>query len=558
MLKNWIEKLRLQQPQHEQAIVIENPDDFYFHHSADVIVVGFGGAGAATAIEARDQGLSTLVLDRFEGGGATNISGGVYYAGGGTRVQKQAGVKDSPENMFNYLQQEVQGAVSDSTLQKFCQDSVANFDWMCSNGVPFDASLYSTKTSYPPNNYFFYYSGNESFSPYSDKATPAARGHRGHKKGISGQAIYQPLKQSAIHKGAQILSETKAIALLQNSTKEIIGVKALSLKNTFWAKCCHRLLNRTHLFMRYMALFWPPLFQLFAWLINKLENAAGDVLYLQAHKGVSLSTGGFYANAKMLEQHAKAYAKGSPLGTLADDGSGIKLANAVGGENDLLDSVSAWRFINPPESLVKGVLVGPSGKRVCNEMLYGAQLGEKIMKAHQGKAWIILDSATYKAAFSDLSLKKGLWFHVLLGSFYLLLGIKKANSLDALAGRLNIPAQALQQTIDNYNATAKSDAPDPLGKPKSHMQALGQGPFYAVNASYDYFFVPCPSLTLGGLKVEESSGLVLNESQQTITGLYAAGRTAVGIASKGYVSGLSIADCIFSGRRAAQHMAQKQ
>jgi len=42
-----------------------------------------------------------------------------------------------------------------------------------------------------------------------------------------------------------------------------------------------------------------------------------------------------------------------------------------------------------------------------------------------------------------------------------------------------------------------------------------------------------------------------------IEGLYAAGRTAVGICSEQYVSGLSIADCVFSGRRAGRHAAQR-
>ena len=37
-------------------------------------------------------------------------------------------------------------------------------------------------------------------------------------------------------------------------------------------------------------------------------------------------------------------------------------------------------------------------------------------------------------------------------------------------------------------------------------------------------------------------------------GLYAAGRTAAGC-SRSYVSGLSLADCVFSGRRAARHAA---
>ncbi len=47
----------------------------------DVVVCGFGGAGACAAIEAADEGARVLVLERFEGGGATRKSGGVIYAG---------------------------------------------------------------------------------------------------------------------------------------------------------------------------------------------------------------------------------------------------------------------------------------------------------------------------------------------------------------------------------------------------------------------------------------------------------------------------------------------
>ena len=49
---------------------------------------------------------------------------------------------------------------------------------------------------------------------------------------------------------------------------------------------------------------------------------------------------------------------------------------------------------------------------------------------------------------------------------------------------------------------------------------------------------------------------MLDEKGQTIPGLYAAGRTAVGVASNTYVSGLSFADCVFSGRRVARHVAR--
>ena len=60
-----------------------------------------------------------------------------------------------------------------------------------------------------------------------------------------------------------------------------------------------------------------------------------------------------------------------------------------------------------------------------------------------------------------------------------------------------------------------------------------------------------PTLTLGGLVVDEATGRVLGDDDEPIVGLYAAGRAALGICSRQYVSGLSIADCVFSGRRAA-------
>lgn len=88
------------------------------------------------------------------------------------------------------------------------------------------------------------------------------------------------------------------------------------------------------------------------------------------------------------------------------------------------------------------------------------------------------------------------------------------------------------------------------------MQALVTPPFYAIDisATGNPLF-PCPAITLGGLRVDETSGAVLNEQDHTIPGLYAAGRTAVGIASNGYVSGLSIADCLWSGKRAGTAVA---
>ena len=553
MLGTLLQKITFRHAYTEPNITVADEHNFHWNQETDLIVAGFGGAGAAAALEARELGLDTIALDRLSGGGATTISGGILYAGGGTRIQKEAGVEDSPENMFRYLKHEVRGAVSDETLKRFCNDSVANFDWMERHGVKFHASPCPFKVSFPPDQYYFYYSGNEGFAPYTNDSTPAMRGHRGHIKSFSGPAIFEPLRESAKAKGVRIQTRSKVVSLLSNAEGRVIGVKALQLHGL--AALLHLLFDKLHIALRNMALFWPPLFALFGILTELLEKGFGKTELIRARKGVVLATGGFFCNQSMVQQHAPHFVGGKPLGTLTDDGSGISMATRLGAQTLHMESVSAWRFINPPTSLVKGILVGPSGKRICNEMLNGAQLGDEIMRHHNGKGFVILDKRTRQAIPGDLTLKKAQWFHIMLGYFFIGFGCKKADTIEALALKLGMDPGELQKTISEYNRTAASEDPDPLGKPKSYMPPLQEGPYYAVNASFDYSFVPCPSLTLGGLAVNEATGEVLHQNGATIPGLYAAGRAAAGIPSRGYVSGLSIADCIFSGRRAARHAA---
>ena len=152
---------------------------------ADVVVVGFGAAGACAALEAAAAGCRVLVLDRFTGGGATALSGGIVYAGGGTPQQQAAGVSDSAEAMLGYLRTEVGDVVPAATLREFCDGSVTMLAWLESHGVPFEGSLCPYKTSYPTNRHYLYYSGSEASA--RDVAPPAPRGHRTRGRGTSGR-----------------------------------------------------------------------------------------------------------------------------------------------------------------------------------------------------------------------------------------------------------------------------------------------------------------------------------------------------------------------------------
>ena len=114
---------------------------------------------------------------------------------------------------------------------------------------------------------------------------------------------------------------------------------------------------------------------------------------------------------------------------------------------------------------------------------------------------------------------------------------------------------ALSQTVAEYNRAARREQPDSFEKFPNDMAEINQGPFYALDAGVESRFLPLSTMSVGGLQVDEDTGEVLNGQGAIIPGLYAAGRNAIGVCSNIYVSGLSYADCIFSGRRAARHIA---
>ena len=76
----------------QAPLCVDSDADVMWDKAADLVVVGYGGAGVCAALQARELGLSVIAIDRFAGGGATRINGGVFYGGGGTPAQKEAGV----------------------------------------------------------------------------------------------------------------------------------------------------------------------------------------------------------------------------------------------------------------------------------------------------------------------------------------------------------------------------------------------------------------------------------------------------------------------------------
>jgi 3-oxo-5alpha-steroid 4-dehydrogenase len=275
---------------------------------------------------------------------------------------------------------------------------------------------------------------------------------------------------------------------------------------------------------------------------------------VRARAGVILAAGGFVFDRELVSQHAPLYMNCLPLGTAGDDGAGIRLGESAGGITACMERMSAWSFYVPPDVLMQGVLVSREGERICNEELYGATQGNSIADCG-GEAYLIFDSRTYHQAIRALR-EQAAHFHLLYMLPTLLLSRKKAASPAALAEKLGVPAVRLEATLSDYNMAAAGDRADPLGKSRKRLVPQDQPPFYSIDCSLDSSGgLPCSTMTLGGLVVSVETGQVKRADGSLIEGLYAAGRNAVGVCSRSYVSGLSIADCVFSGRRAGRHAA---
>jgi 3-oxo-5alpha-steroid 4-dehydrogenase len=552
----------------EDPLVVEDPDAFHWDETADLVIVGLGGAGVAAALEGLERGLTVTAVDRFEGGGSTAANGGIYYAGGGTKIQKEAGEEDTPEEMYKYLKIEVGDVVSDETLRKFVDESVETVDWILANGGKMNSKVWKKKASYPPLAYFLYHPDNSLVASYVKRAKPAARGHRAHisngKKAWGvGIGIWGPMRDSAMNKGLNFHKYAEARQLVRDKTGRVIGIKILQIPPV--SSDATRFGKFIATADKFLAML-PPAIPFAAITIGigthylkraaAIEAAHRQTRYIRARQGVLLSTGGFIMNPGMVQHFAPAYAKGMPNGTLGDQGQGIMMGAGAGGQLALMGKISAWRFINPPKAWSDAIVVNAKGKRMIDETVYGASLGEQIGDHNDGIGYIIYDANARKAAFKQAMDPIIVPFQRDVTLLNLLFNYKKADTVEALAGKMGIDRQGLAETVAAYNGYAKGEAEDPFGKQRTDMQPILTAPFYGMDISITSRFLPLPVITFGGLRIEEQSGLVLDENGEGIPGLYAAGRTAVGVASNTYVSGLSFADCVFSGRRVGRHASR--
>jgi fumarate reductase flavoprotein subunit len=111
------------------------------NYDVDIIVIGSGAAGLSAAIVARESGASVMMVEADKKlGGATRNSTGVVYAAD-TSTQREAGVEDSADALYNYLMVLNQYSVRPAMIRFYADQSANMIDWLKALGVEFPAAM---------------------------------------------------------------------------------------------------------------------------------------------------------------------------------------------------------------------------------------------------------------------------------------------------------------------------------------------------------------------------------------------------------------------------------
>lgn len=469
--------------------------DAAFSDSAEFVIVGLGAAGAAAAIDAKKAGLDVLVIERASGGGgSTAASGGYVYCGGGTRVQEANGFHDSVDNMVAYLTASMPQP-DPAKIRAYCENSVAHFNWLEAQGVPFNEKYYPGKHFEVPTDETLSYTGNEKAWPFKLKANPVPRGHMVATEGAGGHLLIAKLIAAAEAAGVRFEYDANVNALVTDATGRVVGVR---------------------------------------------YRRSGKDCFIEAQRGVLLATGGFAQNRKMMEEFCPFMAREDVyiVGGAYSDGAGIRLGVGVGAVPTHMDARLITSPIYPPESYLKGVLVNKLGQRFVPEDSYHGRTSESILGQPDQRAYLILDNSMYAPPTFGQQAIIDAW-----------------ESVAEMEQDLGMPTGALQQTIATYNRDAAKGEDTVQHKNPEWCQPLTDLPFTALDCSPGK--AVWSGFTLGGLKTDVDAR-ALNSSGHPIPGLYAAGATASNLAqdSLGYSSGVCIGESTYFARRAAAHVAR--
>lgn len=489
--------------------------------SADLIIVGAGGAGLSAAVTAKDLGVkNVLVLEKMPVIGGNTLRCASAFNAADPDRQKALPMTET-------LKEAVVKAISEKPVSeehaKLMADVKAKYEAYLKSGSKtlFDCPEWHALQTYNGGDkvgqipLIRQYSNNvldtlhwmqSKGSPVMDRVSQGAGAlwQRTHQLDApAGLGLIDPLYQSAVKQGVNFKLGMRVQDLILNDKGRVIGVTATDKVG------------------------------------NKYEFTSKD--------GVILATGGYSQNKEMRRKSAphltpEMVSTNQPGAT----GDGIVIATRHGADTTGMNYVQVYPLATPGTGALQGrarkmsglddvIDVNKNGERFVKEDARRDEFVAAIKKQPGGVVYDINDSSIVKPLNS---FNEDVETLVSIGRIY------KADSLADLAKQLGMPADKLEATVAEFNKMVEAKNDPKFGR-KLFDRPIVKPPFYATPRA------PSIHHTMGGLQIS-TYAQVLDKNGKPIPGLYAAGEVTGGIHGSNRLGGNATADVLTFGRIAAK------
>lgn len=412
----------------------------------DVLVIGAGLAGVAAALAAREEGADVVVIEKTK-----SWSGrGGHVTAFGSKVHKELGVKVDYAEVLRRLISWGQGRMDERLLWMFARKSGACMDWAIERCAKNDVKVTlwegyykgPTYTEFPVTHFFY----NKDVSlDYT----------YGNSTGIGNVVLIPAMLKEAEAAGVKFHYRTPAVQFVKNAAGEVEAV---------------------------------------------IAGRKGRYTKYAARKGVVIASGCYASNIEMRKRW-------SPFSLLADaqiyfptksnTGDCHIMALQAGGAMQKVEDHSATVHLEAGAASYGFLHVNALGERFKNEDVNTQSKSCTKELQPGGIAWTVYDADWVDQVKSqvDSNLAGGLFYgqmwqpwgagwntevekatqaqHIKDGK------VVKAETLDELAAKMNVPADALKKTVERYNELVKAGKDSDFGKRKELLTPIVKAPFYA-------------------------------------------------------------------------------
>ena len=257
---------------------------------------------------------------------------------------------------------------------------------------------------------------------------------------------------------------------------------------------------------------------------------------------VIIATGGFAANTKLVAKYRDDLKEYQTTNHPGAQGEGLKLGEELGGHLVDMDQIQVHPTVYQDGDhpfligeMVRGegaILVNHEGRRFVDELDTRKVVTDAINDQQPADAYLIFNQELANRA-------KAVQFYDAIGL------VEHGDTIADLAEKLNLPVKNLEKTMQKWQQVIKSQKDSEFGRTMGLVDGFEQGPYAAIHVA------PALHYTMGGLQTSARSE-VLDQHQNPIPGLYAAGEVVGGLHGQNRIGGNSIAETVVFGLQAAR------